>query len=466
LVVRPAFDDDEGRMEHGASLDAQQLANLVARIESRPRQFVAQEHMLLSQAPVWHEGRFEPRPQVLRVFAAFDGKRFFVLPGALCRAARASSSYDVSMRSGGLAKDVWLVGDRQPGHAQPLALPPAVSFQRGSADLPTRIADRMFWLGRYAERAEFTARLMRSAIQRLCLERGGSGLDDVLPLLRTLAQQEQLMFTPLRNAPQEAIERELAFAVLDESRPGSLKTVIRRLLDNAAGLRDRLSHDTWLTLSELDELLVWPVREMLPLAELVPTLDDCLLRLSAFAGQIQENMTRGYDLRFLEAGRYLERAAYTARLVLESLPERGDTAGECQEVVLATLDSSITYRQRYFHLQLFPWLDLVLADETNPRSLASQLQNLEARLKVMPGEDAGHFVRLEEKLVHEALSQLRLFSWNTREPHETTARLGEILRAMEHSLEQVTDQLSQRYFSHIRVATLGSTSISTVRSRS
>jgi len=466
LVVRPAFDDDEGRMEHGANLDAQQQADLRARIEARPRQFVAQEHMLLSQAPVWHGGRFEPRSQVLRVFAAFDGSRFFVLPGALCRAARVSSSYDVSMRAGGLAKDVWLMGDRQPGHAQTLALPPAVSFQRGSADLPTRIADRMFWLGRYAERGEFTARLMRSAIQRLCLERGGSDLDDVLPLLRTLAQQEQLMFTPLRNAPQEAVERELAFAVLDDSRAGSLKTVIRRLLDNAAGLRDRLSHDTWRTLSELDELLVWPVRETLPLAELVPMLDACLLRFSAFAGQIQENMTRGYDLRFLDAGRYLERAAYTARLVLESLPSRGDTAGECQEVVLATLDSSITYRQRYFHLQLFPWLDLLLADETNPRSLASQLQNLETRLKAMPGEDAGHFVRPEEKLVHEALSQIRLLVWNANDPGETTTRLGGILRAMERSLEQVADQLSQRYFSHIRVATLVSASTPPARNKS
>jgi uncharacterized circularly permuted ATP-grasp superfamily protein/uncharacterized alpha-E superfamily protein len=466
LAVRPAFDDDEGRMEFGSSLNAQQRADLRARIEGRPRQYVAQEHMLLSQAPVWAQGRFEARSQVLRVFAAFDGKRFFVLPGALCRAAHASCSYDVSMRAGGLAKDVWLVGERQAGHAQPLAMPSAVAFQRGSADLPSRIADRMFWLGRYAERTEFTARLMRSAVQRLSLEQGGSELDAVLPLLRTLAQQEQLLFTPLRGAAQETVERELAFAILDESRPGSLKTIIRRLLDNAAGLRDRLSQDTWLTLSELDALLRWPARDVLPMAELVATLDSCLLRVSAFAGQIQENMTRGYDLRFLELGRFLERAAYTARLVLESLPAQGAAAGESHEVVLEALDSSITYRQRYFHLQPLPWLDLVLADETNPRSLASQLREMEARLKAMPGEDAGHFVRVEEKLVHEGLSQIRLLSWSATQEQETVTRVARILGAMERSLEEVTHQLSQRYFSHVRVSTGGLSSLSPARPRS
>lgn len=456
LVLRPAFGN--GRLEFGGFLNADKQAKIRQQIKARPRQYIGQEHLRLSRSPVWVDDRLEPRPVTLRVFAAFDGRDYFVLPGALCGASQGSNSYDVFMETGGVAKDVWLIEPRIPEKSPPLALPPVVGFQRGSADLPSRIADRMFWLGRYSERAEFTTRLLREAIRRIGLEQGGSELDDILPLLRTLAHQQQLSTAPLRALSLESVEHELGLAVLDRTRQGSLTTVIARLTDNAAGLRDRLSEDTWRTLRELDTLLGGCGEKPPPLVELVPLLNDCLLRLSAFAGQIHENMTAGYDLQFLELGRFLERANYTSQLMLESLPDAKEILTERQEVLLRALDCIITYRRRYYHLQVLPMLDLVLADETNPRSLASQLQQIEERLKQLPGADAGHFVRSEEKRIHEGLSQIRLLSWHPETSEKTIARVRRILRPMEKSLAEVAHQLNHRYFVHSRIAASGNSS--------
>ena len=89
------------------------------------------------------------------------------MPGGLVRVAGAEGSV-VSMQRGGHSKDAWVLWD-QPVDTYTMLRPRSqpVELHRTPTDLPSRVADNLFWLGRYAERAECIARLLRCMLSRV-----------------------------------------------------------------------------------------------------------------------------------------------------------------------------------------------------------------------------------------------------------------------------------------------------------
>ena len=96
-------------------------------------------------------------------------------------------------------------------------------------------------------------------------------------------------------------------------------------------------------------------------------------------------MTRNHGWRFLDMGRRLERAQHLAEL-LRSLLARGEPAEDGGLVLLLELaDSIMTYRSRYLTTPMLPpVIDLLLLDETNPRSIAFQLAALDGHVDALP----------------------------------------------------------------------------------
>ena len=114
---------------------------------------------------------------MLRTYVAAAGDSYAVMPGGLTRVVAHDDVPIVSMQRGGGSKDTWVLTD---GPVSPVTLlaPPSVndSAERRAGDLPSRVADNLFWLGRYAERVEHSVRLLRSVVSRLTdgLDRGDS----------------------------------------------------------------------------------------------------------------------------------------------------------------------------------------------------------------------------------------------------------------------------------------------------
>ncbi len=132
-------------------------------MRARPNEFVGQDQVALSTAPVRIGHGLEPRPVVLRTYVAAAGHSYVVMPGGLTRVAGGRDVPVVSMQRGGGSKDTWVLSDG-PVSTMSLLSPQgvAVRHERRSADLSSRVADNLFWLGRYAERAEHTMRLLRT----------------------------------------------------------------------------------------------------------------------------------------------------------------------------------------------------------------------------------------------------------------------------------------------------------------
>jgi uncharacterized alpha-E superfamily protein len=185
----------------------------------------------------------------------------------------------------------------------------------------------------------------------------------------------------------------------------------------------------------------------------VNVLNDLIDAQSAVNGLIHENMTRGYGWRLLDIGRRLERARFSIRIMRELLvrTDRDDPGVLGMQLELA--DSLITYRSRYkAEPQIPAVLDLILADDTNPRSLIFQLTEIKAHMTVMPLEELdGHLSQAQRLLIgmhtEVVLADVdKLASVTSRNGKRT--HLNRLLNRTEEGLEMLTDLITQTYFSH------------------
>ncbi|HLZ97608.1 MAG TPA: circularly permuted type 2 ATP-grasp protein, partial [Steroidobacteraceae bacterium] len=166
LVIKPAYPNQKFEAVFGRDLDSTARAALAARLKARPHAFVAQERLAFSQAPVWRAGGahgFAARALGIRVYALSTPTGYRVMPGGLARIASDAADI-VSMQRGGGSKDVWvLAADRKStDDTGAAALAPRTPARHD--ELPSRLAENLFWLGRYSERCEDKARLLRATL--------------------------------------------------------------------------------------------------------------------------------------------------------------------------------------------------------------------------------------------------------------------------------------------------------------
>jgi len=184
------------------------------------------------------------------------------------------------------------------------------------------------------------------------------------------------LFTPLYGSQPEG--GDLSQRILDllyhSGETGGVRDLLKCVRSSASAVRDRFSGDTWRILGRLEhDARSRPGR--LPLAHATGLMHNLVLDLAAFNGMEMENMTRGHGWRFLDLGRRLERALSVLKLLQGVLRIRLPLA--VLEPVLEIADSVMTYRRRFFTApHLAGVLDLLLRDESNPRSLVFQINVL------------------------------------------------------------------------------------------
>jgi uncharacterized circularly permuted ATP-grasp superfamily protein/uncharacterized alpha-E superfamily protein len=415
LLLKDAFEYNGTRPAAGLS-----RPKLREVILSRPPYFAAQENVLLSQCPDFVEGRLEARSVLLRVFAVRQGDDYVVLPGGMTRVAEEESSFSILLQQSGGSKDTWVEIDEEPVEAQAPIAPS--ELRRSHLDLTSRVADNLFWLGRYAERADFTARIARCTLENFAEESGWVEQNDVMPMLRTLGHFGQ--YTEPSGA--ETVDRALTRQMADPLRGSSLAALLKSLQGLAAAVRDQISNDTWRILNLLGES---GGEAGLSSNETALGLNKVILALSAFHGLLGESMPHGHAWRFLDLGRRLERGLYLSCLVRETLKDREDTPIGRHELLLETLDALVTYRQKHTSLRASAVLDLVLCDESNPRSLASQFAAGLDHLRALPCDAEGHFKLPEERRLLAALSELRLLELSEPSGGNRDTLLGVLDRA-------------------------------------
>jgi uncharacterized circularly permuted ATP-grasp superfamily protein/uncharacterized alpha-E superfamily protein len=458
LPVRPAFRWDAPEPEPLVELSAAQREALKRRIEFQPHLFAAQEQVELSTAPSWGPEGLRPRPVALRVYlVALDGA-YKAMPGGLTRVAAASGLHTLSMQHGGSSKDTWVLSS-EPVEAVTLLNAPggSIELRRVGNNLPSRLADNFFWLGRYAERADATARLLRSAFSRFTPENTAGAMPPLSPILQTLklpdGEGESKHAAPVS-------ESDLWAVIFDPDRSGSLRATADDLQRLAIFLRERTSNDLWQVLSTLAERLAMPAGTMGTLAgDAVGVLNQTLLSLAAFHGLARENMTRAHGWRFLDMGQRIERALHLCAFLDHALGSPDADNPSVLEAVLEVADSTITYRGRYNLLpNIATVYDLVLLDDTNPRSLLFQLNQLVKHFERLPGERESALLSPGQRVLLECLTSLRLLDpreLNQLQGDWQESDTGRVIQEIRRQMPRLSNAIAASYFAHSTISRAG-----------
>ncbi len=451
VVVKPAFPLSGMEPIFGASLSQAETQKIARQMRARPYEYVAQEQVALSTAPVWDHGRLYPRSLVLRTYVLNTGSGWVAMPGGLVRVADADGEV-VSMQRGGRSKDAWVLWDGPVdtfSMLRPRNLP--VQLQHGPTGLPSRTADHLFWLGRYAERSEFIARLLRCLMSRV--RRANSTEIACLYRLHGCFDSPHSTLPKDRLGRAADLEDELVSLMSNAERPDSLAFNLAELHRVGGNVRERLSAD----MSRLIVALAEAARpeSYMQFAEYSAVLNGCLELLSAFSGMERENITRGPGWLFLSLGRRLERAIYSVKQLRALTSGLDEKSWPLLEYVLEVSDSSMTYRSRYFTtLQPIPVLDVLMADESNPRSLNFQMAHLADLHSKLPRHSPA-----DQQAIQQAVALLRGLdleklefplpgSDRPAEDYDGQAQIDHALGSVQKLLPSWADNISLTYFDH------------------
>lgn len=365
------------------------------------------------------------------------------------------------MQRGDGSKDTWILGaDSSDENTSSRAQMGSIELRRGGTDLASRVADNLYWLGRYTERCESAVRLLRTVLSRLSDESALRASPALTRLVNAPHGMGLMSVAPGDlSAPGELerVQKEVMSAVFARGNSGGLRETFGRVHWIAASVRDRISPDVWRILNYLEhEAFPAGASSSFQAGEGIVLLNNIVTILAAFSGMEMENMVRGSAWRFLDVGRRLERAIFMLRLLRLTVTVEHEEEPALLEALLEVADSSMTYRARYFGpAHLAGVLDLLLFDENNPRSIAFQYAVILGHLDHLPQEQEDLLPSQAKKVILGGLANIRAAEMEklaVMDENKVRVALDQLLELLTRNLPQFSDQLTLRYFSHAATA--------------
>ncbi|MCJ2185562.1 circularly permuted type 2 ATP-grasp protein [Novosphingobium beihaiensis] len=415
----------------GSSFGAEARTELLEAMRRRPMDYCAQEIVHLSTTPAVIDGAIAPRPFTVRAFVArtADGG-WTVMPGGFAHLSSRHTLPTSLMGAGDLSGDVWVVDDKPAGPSVPPRPAGEPPISRGGGILASQAADNLYWFGRYNERAETVVRIVRALLGSSmegdsAAETEGGGVPGLVDLL--------LQFGAIDAAAADKPVVEVSAKVLTGTRlSGGVPALMRQRLQVGLALRERFARDFWRIVSRpIPSINVERPQSMLSSARWLTE------HFSALAGLVSEDMVRSAAWRFLQIGHRIERAQAICRMAARL---SGDDCGvEPLGMLLDLCDSQIVYRSRYLTVPMTnPVRDLVLLDPDNPRALKFQVVQVVEHLSALPSLRDDNIPEPPLRAVRALRGELEA----ALAPDMTPERL----RAIELQLQNLSDDISERYF--------------------
>jgi uncharacterized circularly permuted ATP-grasp superfamily protein/uncharacterized alpha-E superfamily protein len=456
LMIKPVTG---GEPIVGPALSAKQRDDLAARIGATPWQWVGQELPQFSSAPTdYYPGGLSSASVGMRLFTVSQRGGYAPMIGGLgYLLAPGNAAFNLNTVA---AKDIWVrtptrvAVERIPA-VPPVELPVMTPSPTRAVSSPRVLAD-LFWIGRYAERAENMARLLTATRERYHeyrYRREMEGSECVPVLLAALGHitgtdtgdgdyAEMVATTPTT----------LWSLTADRHRPGSLAQSVERLSLAARAVRDQMSNDTWMVLAAVERAVLHrsadpPESQAEGDAFLASTNNLTLAGMLALSGVAAESMVQDFGWTTMDIGKRIERGLGLTALLRATLtnvrsPEAEQTITES---TLMACESSVIYRRRNpGKVSVAAVAELVLFDTENPRSLVYQLERLRANLKALPGSSR------PERLVDEIATRLRRLDPADLEAVSrdgTRSELADLLDGMHRDLRELSGVITATHLS-------------------
>jgi uncharacterized alpha-E superfamily protein len=275
----------------------------------------------------------------------------------------------------------------------------------------SRIADSLFWLARYMERAEDTARILDVNYHMLLEESDKFYRLRWDPLL-VMAGEEPRFRTLYEEANAHTVFEFLAFR---QDNPNSILQCIAKARENARTIRDRLSREMWEDINGLYHA----VNSFDPKQEITGGphrfCDAVKFGSHRFHGVADATLPHDEGWRFLQLGCFLERAEMTARLVdvqyqylLETANPVGTPDNHQWMAVLKSVGAYEAYHRKYYsQIQPEQVAEMLILHPDHPRSIRFSVNEVQYGLRALSGTAPGSYSNEAERLTGKVLERLR-----------------------------------------------------------
>jgi len=403
----------------GPLLSAHQRHELAARIEAAPWQWVGAEPPQFATAPTGYlTGGLAAGNVGMRLFSVSQRGGYAPMIGGLGYVlAPGASGYTLNSVA---AKDIWVQPAVRVGAERALPTAPAelslVTASGTRAVSSPRVLSDLFWTGRYAERAESSARILTVTRERYHEYRHRQHLAASICVPVLLAALGRITGTDTGGgdyAEMIAIAPTTLWSLTtDRNRPGSLAQSVERLGLAARAVRDQMSNDTWMVLAAVDRAVLNqtatpPDSLVHGDAVMANAHARTLAGMLALSGVAAESMVRDVGWIMMDTGRRIERGLWLSALLRASMTEVRSAEAEQTiiEAVLVACESSVIYRRRNVgKVSVAAVADLLLFDAENPRSLVFCLDRLRSNLRAMPGSSGSS---RPERLLDDIMTRVR-----------------------------------------------------------
>ena len=376
-------------------MPAQEWNRFWQQIEAAPSEYVAHKTPTQTQHPCWTSAGARQQPVTVRAFALGQDR---ISSCALAWTGSASSLATSVVQTSDRIKDVWIMrSSSAPSvevHAQAEEAPKRLR-------LTSRVAESLFWMGRYAERAEVTTRTLR-----IVQMQPWPTFDSVIARARQPLWGAMAVVTGhpadffLKPGSNQLSPRDVPFYfLLDKRHAGSVLSSLSSCRQNAENIREHFPPEVWSVLNHLYlEVALYadqtPADKMRMVLEDRSLHHDIITQLDELTGALEKHMLHNDAWHFWQLGVYAERSLMTILTLKEVLAPEIDGVAKISSVSSTNLDlllqmlaGQYAYRSLYHARPVAPRVArLLLQDQEFPRSALYCLEGMRRALTATLGE--------------------------------------------------------------------------------
>ncbi|WCL51417.1 circularly permuted type 2 ATP-grasp protein [Leptospira sp. GIMC2001] len=424
---------------------------LLAQVRLNPNHYIAQEILASSTTPILTQNGLVPGRAIYRTFVTASDSGYVTMSGGLVRVTTDLDEIFITNQRGALSKDLWvLASESQKEESIQVAAPEKIAISRNPIGVPSRVADNLFWFARYSERAENTARVLREAINEILKYEDSYDNSSIHGILKLITHITSSYPGFLGDDSDELLGNpfpEIQRLLYSQLYGGSMVFNLNGLSNSAKNVRDRLSDDTRKIVQILEN------RTTNMPSNYDSMLEDIfqnIILLSSLSGLSFENLSRESGWYFLELGRRLERSLNLIRILQGIINFQLEDDRNALESLLNISDIRITYRRRYrYKMEIEPVFDILMFDDSNPRSLGFQFEQLNEVVKYLPGKNA-------KKMFPEDRQVLELYTAYKLKDASMLVENGRLLDDeclqwlgdLEIKLKNLSETITGRYFNY------------------
>lgn len=298
----------------------------------------------------------------------------------------------------------------------------------------SRIADAMFWIGRYVERADQTARILGVSLQSITEDASLDPVDSCAGVYGIFG---------VTDVPDEdlTVQRVLERLVTDRANPSSVAGALQAARENARGVREALSTEVWESLNTATLGMPRVVRPSRMHGAFQFAKDRCAM----VNGLLDASMTRDEAWLFLRVGQLLERVDMLARNL--QAHDLSDTSDAATVLLLRSCSAHEAYIRSYRgRVRVSGAIEFLLLDSIFPRSAAYCLSEIDEALETLAKLHGNSFDRLGtaepgRRIVGRALASLRF-----RQLEDITEDFEDEMEQLQRVTGAVTRSLGTTYF--------------------